>query len=77
MESIKLVIEETTNGWVVKTLDCEGVEVTYVYEDIEGNDSSRAKAFMRLLFEHFPHVFASKRKAGLDVKVLEKGWGEV
>jgi hypothetical protein len=77
MGSTKLVIEETTNGWVVKTLDCEGVEITYVYEDLEGTDSSRAKAFKRLLFEHFSHVFASKRKAGLDVMVLEKGWGEV
>jgi hypothetical protein len=76
MESNKLVIEETTNGWLVKTFDCEGSEMIYVYEDLEGTDASRAKAFSRLLFEHFPHVFASKNKAGLDVKVLDKGWGQ-
>jgi hypothetical protein len=77
MGNIKVVIEETTNGWLVKALDCEGSEMIYVYEDLEGTEASRAEAFNRLLFEHFPHVFASKKKAGLDIKLLEEGWGQV
>ena len=75
-----VVIKRVSNGWIVNHVSESGCDhvLTKVFEDSDGDDFNVSSAYSLISTLHycFEGYFQSKRNAGIDMFLKEKGYDE-